>query len=142
MKIDKIAQITFIISLLYIYASANAQTAIIIHHGVEADSLAQGTIDQIFTQFQKKWNSDLSIVIYFPKEDKKLQNTLFGYLGRSGIELKRTWLRKKLTGEATPPIAVKTSDEMLDKVSTTPGAIGFIDLKKVTKDVKIAAIIP
>ncbi|MCB0262279.1 MAG: hypothetical protein KDE57_06845 [Calditrichaeota bacterium] len=132
---------TFLFVLL-INVNLVAQTAVIVHKDVMVDSVDALELDQIYTLFLTKWNGDQPVIVFFPKYNEKLQKSLFGTIHRKSIELKRVWLRKKLTGEATPPIAINSTEEMLEKVSTTPGSIGLIDAKKVTKAVKVVAIFP
>jgi len=50
--------------------------------------------------------------------------------------MKSIWLKKKLSGKWNPPESVETEDDVFIKVSSTPGAIGFISLAKVTSEVK------
>lgn len=46
-----------------------------------------------------------------------------------------------LSGEGNPPEALESEDKMLEKVSTTPGSIGFISQTKTNNDVKVLAVI-
>lgn len=51
--------------------------------------------------------------------------------------MKKLWMKQQLTGEGIAPEALGSEDEVLNKVASTPGAIGFIDAKKVNDKVKV-----
>lgn len=46
-----------------------------------------------------------------------------------------------LSGDADPPDFLDSEEEMVNKVASTPGAIGFVDQSKVSGDVKVLIII-
>ena len=56
--------------------------------------------------------------------------------------MKSIWLKKMLSGEGDPPEALKSESEVLQKVSSTPGAIGFVSEANISDDVKVLTVIP
>ena len=46
-----------------------------------------------------------------------------------------------LLGEGDTPESLKSEEEMLTKVASTSGAIGFVSQSTVTEDVKVLAVI-
>ncbi len=55
--------------------------------------------------------------------------------------MKSIWLRNMLSGEGDPPEALKSEEEMLQKIAATPGAIGFLSHTKVDNNVKTLIVI-
>ncbi|MCH6560005.1 hypothetical protein IH799_06575 [candidate division KSB1 bacterium] len=51
--------------------------------------------------------------------------------------MKSIWLKKMLSGEGDPPLSMRSEDELLEKVASTPGAIGYVNQVKVSEEVKI-----
>jgi ABC-type phosphate transport system substrate-binding protein len=51
--------------------------------------------------------------------------------------MKKLWMKVQLTGEGQPPTGVGSEDEVLSKVASTPGAIGFVSSDKVNGSVKV-----
>ncbi len=50
------------------------------------------------------------------------------------------WIRKLFRGEGTPPIEADSPDDMLRRLATTPGAIGFIPADKLAGHPGIARL--
>ncbi len=55
--------------------------------------------------------------------------------------MKSVWLKRMLSGEGDPPLAVESETEMVKRVAATPGAIGFVSREAVNDTVKTLAII-
>ena len=53
------------------------------------------------------------------------------------LSLKKIWMKKQLTGEAKAPETVGSDEDVVKKVSSTPGAIGYVKSSAVTGDVKV-----
>ena len=68
------------------------------------------------------------------------KTAFYDHIGQSVSDVKKVWLRKKLSGEAQPPEKV-SSDQMIDKVSSTSAAIGYVPADAVTDAVKVIATI-
>ncbi len=51
--------------------------------------------------------------------------------------MKSIWLKKMLSGEGDPPLFMNSMEDILKKVASTPGAIGYINQADVTMDVKV-----
>ena len=58
-------------------------------------------------------------------------------IGKDQLSLKKEWMKKQLTGEAKAPEAVGSDEDVIQKVASTKGAIGFVKSSKVTGDVKV-----
>ena len=57
-------------------------------------------------------------------------------------ELNRHWAKLKFTGKGKPPKKLSSDREVLQWVSSTEGAIGYIDGKYLNKSVKVVLILP
>jgi len=55
-------------------------------------------------------------------------------------QLQRVWDVLVFSGTGQSPIVVKTKQEMIEKVSSTPGAIGYISDSEVPANVKAISI--
>ncbi|MBI9071032.1 MAG: hypothetical protein JEY94_05510 [Melioribacteraceae bacterium] len=71
--------------------------------------------------------------------ENSIKISFLGTIGKSSLELKKAWLKAKLTGKGNPPATVGSEDEMINKIASTPGAIGFISSSKVNDQVKVLA---
>ena len=66
-----------------------------------------------------------------------LRQKFYSGIGSSWAEMSKTWMRVKLSGSGNPPKQATSEDDMVAKVASTPGAIGFVSKSKVTGDVKV-----
>ena len=62
-------------------------------------------------------------------------------MGRSETTMDSYWLRIIFEGKIEPPKRTESIDKLLSSISTTPGAIGFIDKKWVNNSVKELKVI-
>ncbi len=120
---------------------AKEPVVIIAHKQVADDSVSAADLEKIFTIGRQRWKNGQKIVVYNLKSDAPSKSRVYKYIHKKPLELRKTWLRIQLTGEGKAPIAVKTEAELLSKVSSTPGAIGYIRAESVDASVKILATI-
>ena len=57
-------------------------------------------------------------------------------------DMQRIWLRKQFSGRALPPQTVYSEEEILERVASVPGAIGYLAADKVTDRVRVLLVIP
>lgn len=129
---------TFLLLLaLAAFAPAQAQVAVIAHPGVADASVDTGTLIGIYSLDKTRW-SDGSAIVPFDAATAA-QEAFYGALGQSANQFKKVWLRKKLSGEGQPPESLGSDAEILAKVASTPGAVGFVSAGAVDGSVKVLA---
>lgn len=117
--------------------SLEAQVAVISNRAVSTSALTWENIVDIFTGNIQYWKDGTRITIVEIKNDCEVKRNFYDYLNLSYNEMKKIRLRKQFSGEIMPPITVNTESEMLDKVSSVPGAIGYLSSSSAGKSVKI-----
>lgn len=126
-------------ALLFISVSSSAQTmAVIANKSVSAASIDAATLANIVTLDQKQFGGG-AVVVFDLGAEGDVKSKFYAFIGKSFADCKKTWLRAKLTGNGNPPTSVGSEDEMVKKVASTPGAIGYVSIGKVTGDVKVLA---
>jgi len=130
-------------SALFLLApkQADAQIAVIVNKSVPLKTASASKIARIYTIDTQRWSNGDRIVMFNLKKKSEAKEKFYGFINKKSSELKRTWMRLQLTGEGKPPRALKTENEVLQKVASTPDAIGYVSLEKVTDKVKVIAII-
>ena len=132
--------ITILVVLLH-STITSSQVAVIAHKTVPINEIKQSKLLDMFTGDIRIWNDGKSVTIFDLKPKSDTKKLFYKYLGKTTSRMKSIWLKNMLSGEADPPEALTTEDDMLQKVATTPGAIGFISASKVTDKVKILKLI-
>jgi hypothetical protein len=122
--------------------SSAAQVAVIAHLDAPADTLASTRLLDFYTGDVQTWNGEIAVVIFDLKPRTEVKKAFYHFLGKSPSRMKSIWMKRLLAGEGEPPQALGSNREMLEKVATTSGAIGFAHRDSVYGPVKILAIIP
>ncbi len=135
----KLLQICLIVAALFVcgvYSELQAQVAVIVNKSVPAGSMSASQISDLYALNTKQWGNGSKVVVFDLKTDGDVKSKFYGFLGNSSGDLKKIWMRLKLTGEGEPPTALSSDDEILAKVASTPGAIGFVNVSSLTAEAK------
>jgi|GEM_PF-6903112 len=108
---------------------ASAQVAIVTHSSVDISELDTQKLIDIFVLETKNWSDGGRITPVELKGKSDIKTAFYDYIGRSSSEIKRERLRIVLAGDGDPPMPARSSEEALQKISTTPGAIGYLPLQ-------------
>lgn len=122
-------------------SGAFAQVAVIAHRSVPTDRIKKSELLDFYTGDIKQWRDDQPVVVFDLKPRGEVKETFYKFLGKSSSRMKSIWLKKMLLGEGDPPASMKSEQELLKKVASTTGAIGFVSQSKVSRDVKTLLII-
>lgn len=123
-------------------ANANAEVAIIAHKSVPTDSLSQRELFDIYTGEIRQWKNGDPIVAHDMTQEGSIRESFYKFLGSKSSRVKSIWVKNLLMGEGSPPESVKSEAEVVAKVASTPGAIGFVSSEYTGDSVKILAVIP
>jgi len=129
-----------IVTILFLFSWAEAsfsQVAVIAHKSVPVDTIKKSELLDFYTGDIKKWNDGQSVVILDLKSRGDTRKAFYKFLGKRPSRMKSIWLKKMLSGEGDPPVFMSSEEEMLKKVASTPGAIGYVNQAKVSEEVKI-----
>lgn len=131
----------FTILLLFSWVgTSHAQVAVIANNDVPVDQADAGTLEDIYLLEQNQWNDGSQIVRFDLNTENDTKTAFFDHLGQEFSDVKKAWLKKKLSGEGQPPEEV-SPDQVVDEVSSTSAAIGYVSADAVTDAVKVIATI-
>lgn len=114
--------------------AAAAQVAVIAHQDVPVDSLAKLQLLDYYTGDRLFWESGLEVVVFDLKSRGPVRDAFYDYLGKTSSRMRSIWLKRKLSGEGDPPESFETEAAVLERVASTPGAIGFVQKANVSGD--------
>ena len=100
-------------------------------------ALDRDAVLDFYTGDIKVWSDGSRVMLLDLDGHKELRDRFFDYLGKSSSRMRSIWLKNMLSGEGQPPAAMKDEDELIRKVASTPGAIGFVTRDKVSDKVKV-----
>jgi len=131
-----------ILLLLFVCLScsqANADSsAVIVNSSVVQDTLSLKELRSIFTMKQRLWPSGERVSVYvFSNQNAIHKNFCRNKLNVFARQLESVWYRLVYSGTGERPVQVVSEQEMIEKVSQTPGAIGYIQSEIVHENTKI-----
>lgn len=114
---------------------------IITNRSVNISTLTLASARSIFGMRQVKWPDGERIQVFVLADTNpthvalcKERLNLFPY------QLRQSWDRLVYAGMAQAPIELSNEDELINKVATTPGAIGYVRKVKPNDAIKIISI--
>lgn len=122
-------------------ANASAQVAVISHKTVPVDSITKSALLDFYTGDIQSWSNGEPVIVVDLKTRGDTKMVFYDFLGKKSSRMKSIWLKKKLSGEWDPPESVEAEDDVVKKVASTPGAIGFVSKSKIYDNVKVLLII-
>lgn len=126
--------IIIIVAVVFILIPVNAQVSVIANKSVN-ETVNAPKVANIYSLTLTKWSSGSKIVVFDNNSD--IKTNFYKEIGKDQMSLKKEWMKKQLTGEAKAPEALGSDDEVISKVSSTPGAIGFVKSSSVNANVKV-----
>lgn len=121
-------------------ASTSDRVAIIVHRSVPAEAVDKATISAIFGMRIKTWQDKTPVKVFVLKSDSETHASFCrDFLGLYPYQLERYWDREVFSGLGMRPTVVATPEEMLQKIRSVPGAIGYVDsqLARGQREVKV-----
>ena len=133
------------ICILVVLVAAPAysgEVAVIAHPSVPVNQISRSQLIDIYVGDVREWDNGEPVVLMDLKPKSGVKDAFYDFIGKSSSRVKSIWMRHMLTGEADPPEALESQKEILDIVTATPGAIGYVDREVVTGNVVTLAVIP
>ncbi len=103
--------------------------------------ISQSSLRAIFGMRLNKWPADTPVKVFVMKDDAPEHGAFSkNILQVFPHQLRLAWDRQVFSGQGQYPEQVASTQEMLSKISSTPGAIGYIKTSEVTNNVRILQI--
>ncbi|MFZ4619282.1 MAG: hypothetical protein ACOYNS_01885 [Bacteroidota bacterium] len=127
----------FVILLLAlsVVGISTAQISVIAHKSVSEASVSVSKVSSIFSLVETKWSDGSKIIVFDQNGDAK--KGFYAGIGKDPQSIKKEWMKKQLTGEAKAPETVASDADVIAKVSSTPGSIGYVNSSNVGGGVKV-----
>ena len=121
-----------------VFALHAAATDIIVNRGVAGTSLTLTSARALFGMRLTRWPDGRPVQLFVLPDG----NPVHGALCKEDLniypyQLRQSWDRMVYSGMAQAPMEVATEEEMLSRVATTPGALGYVRKVKTNDPVKV-----
>lgn len=122
-------------------ASAQADGMVIANSSSGQAALSKGEISKIFLGKQTSWANGSSISVGYHSSDNDVSQTFFKkFVGKKYKKFKKIWLKKVFSGNGVAPQTFDSSAKAVAYVSSTAGAIAFIDASSPPSGVTVIEI--
>jgi ABC-type phosphate transport system substrate-binding protein len=119
--------------------TARAQIAVIAHPSVDETAISRAAVTDIYSLNTTLWSDRSTVVVVDLRTDLPAKKRFYAEIGKTPADLRKAWMRAVLSGDAKAPEIADTEEDLLNKVATTRGAIGYVSAAKVTAGVKVLA---
>jgi len=123
------------------FAHTHDDVVVIANPSLATDNLERKTLRAIFGMRKRSWGDGqtITVVVLDDGDDRHLEFCEHS-LGMLPYSLRRNWDRLIFSGTGRAPVRVESSEEMMRLVSSTPGAIGYIDKESADDSVSVLQI--
>lgn len=89
----------------------------------------------------RQWQDGSPITVFVLRDNNPLhQQFCKQVLNVFPHQMRRSWNKLVFSGTGQAPVTVASKEEMVDKIASTPGAIGYLSDEDITEDIKILII--
>jgi len=125
--------------LLVLYSAVNAaEIVVVIHPGSGIDHLNRGDAINIFLGRFRQLPSGISAQpIDLPAGQPEKADFYHLLVNKELSDINAYWARLQFSGRIAPPRQARSTEDLLDFVNSTPGAVGYVDRTKADDRVKV-----
>jgi hypothetical protein len=111
---------------LLLSAGAAIGDTLIVHPGVGVGGLSQNEARLYFGMRLNQWPDGQGVKVFVLPDNHPLhERVVKTILGLYPYQLRRAWDRQIFSGTGQAPVVVSSEAELMDRVASTPGAIGY-----------------
>ena len=123
-----------LLAVLLLFASSTAIPLeggsivdVIVSPSLASTKLDRSVLRAVFTMRVRQWPDGSPIRVFVLPDDDPLSDRFYRErLGMYSYVLRRAWDRMVFTGTGFAPTVVQSEREMIERVRSTPGAIGYV----------------
>lgn len=104
-------------------------------------NISKNGLSAIFKMRLRHWSDGTNVTVFVLQDDNPLHKQFCKQiLNVFPHQMRRNWNKLVFSGTGQAPILLENKDEMINKLRDTPGAVGYLSGKDLTKDIKILDI--
>ena len=125
-------------ALLFAFHTATAGVVVIGNPDLPTNSLTSSQVSDIFLGKKTSLPGGTKVTVIEHQDGEAVKNEFYQkVVGKNPNQLKAYWAKQIFTAEGFPPKAYAGDKAVKDQVSSTPGAIGYVDSGSVDSSVKV-----
>ena len=121
--------------------SAEPTMVAIAHPATSDEAIPRASLRAIFGMLLQRWPGNTPVKVFVLKDDAPEHGTFSkSVLQVFPHQLRMAWDRQVFSGQGQYPEQVGSSEEMLSRVASTPGAMGYVRASEVNQNVRVLKI--
>ena len=132
-----------IVGLYYSFPEiARADDLIVIgNRSIPVSGLSPVDIQNIYLGKKKVWDNGMKVEVATLGECATTDRFLTEYVKKNSNTFNNYWKKQVFTGGGKPPVSFEREKDLVDYVSKTKGAVGYLSSQSSTESVKILAVL-
>lgn len=130
----------FVAAALIFTAHAKAQAVVIANNSVKAAAVSKSELRDVFNGASSSLKDGSHVVPVLQKQGAAHEAFLSEFIGKSDSAFRANWRSLVFSGQAAMPRSVDSDAAMVEYVSHSPGAIGYIGKSASHEGVKVLAV--
>ncbi len=127
---------TFLFTILFLPMVVSAEILFVVNKSVPVDTLDKTEIKRIFLGERSVWPDGEEIKLLIQDKTAVQKEFTRKYTQKSEAQFRNYWRKQMFTGKGILPEILSSDEAVLDFVSNTKGAIGYVSPKAAVNDVK------
>lgn len=113
----------------------------IVNHSIKQSSISRNGLSAIFKMRLRQWSDGSTISVFVLGDDNPIHKQFCkNILNVFPHQMRRSWNKLVFSGTGQEPMVVADEEEMIEKVGSTPGAVGYLNGKDITENIKVLEI--
>lgn len=128
---------------LFVTSETNAHDHyhVVTHSEVNETSISVNVLRAIFSMRMRTWSNGSLIKVFVLSDNNDLHHKFSKeQLNVFPYQLRLAWDRLVFSGTGQAPTSVSSPEEMLAKIASTPGAIGYLESTYINEDIHVLQI--
>lgn len=135
--------LVFLLLWMKVVAGYCADIVVVVHPSVPVKTASKAHISNLYFVSSATWPSGEPVVPFDMRGDVPLKTEFYQQvINRSITQVRAYRARQIFSGTGIPPMEVGSVAEMLRRIATTPGAIGYMPRDQVNDSVKVLVVSP
>lgn len=108
-------------------AGQDATFRVIVNANVQESEIEAKQLSKIFLKKVKRWDDDTTAVVFDLTAESEIRNVFSRAVHRKSISaIKSYWQRMIFSGRDVAPDELDSEQAMVERVASTPGAVGYV----------------
>ena len=110
------------------------------NRSVPVSELSGDDVQNIYLGKKKVWDNGMKVMFATLSDGEVSGQFLKEYVKKNANTFNTYWKKQVFTGGGKPPVSFDKEKDLVDYVSTTKGAVGYVSSQSVSDNVKIILI--